>query len=486
MIKSELVSIVGQGNVLDDPEKLKEYRTESNPEIDKKAAVVVRPGNTDELQQVVKWANRKRRSLVPVSSSGPHFRGDSSPNLENSIIVDLRRMNKIIRVDNVNRVAIIEPGVTYGELQTALKKAGMCSYMPLLPRAGKSVLASILEKDPVTMPGLHFDSTDPMLCAEIVFGCGEKMRTGEAAGPDSLEKQWEIGKAQMSPFGPTQMDPQRLVSGAQGTIGIVTWISLKTRFLSEVGRAFWVPSATLEPLIELMYRLTRFRFSGQIFILNKVNLACLVRRSAEEIADLILTLPEWVMFVSCEGYGPLPQEKVQYLEDDLRELAGDCGLKVDSSLGGIKASELAAILEGPCMEPYWKQRLKGAFKEIMFLTTQGKIADFARQAADIAGHNHQTAGTTGVYFQPVAQGTSCHCEFDLYYDPAVKGEIERTQKLAEELADKLEITGAFFSRPYAPMKAAAYRRAADSAEMQKKVKDIFDPNGVLNPGKLCF
>jgi hypothetical protein len=123
------------------------------------------------------------------------------------------------------------------------------------------------------MPGIHFDSTDPMLCAEIVFGSGDKMRTGEAAGPDSLEKQWEVGKAQISPFGPTQMDPQRLVSGAQGTIGIVTWMSIKCRFLSEVNRSFLIPSNTLDPLIQLMYKLTRIRFTGHIFILTMLTWA---------------------------------------------------------------------------------------------------------------------------------------------------------------------------------------------------------------------
>ena len=137
----------------------------------------------------------------------------------------------------------MEPGVTFGELQSELAKTGMCAYMPLAPRSTKSVLASVLEREPIIMPGVHFDSTDPMLCAEIVFGTGDKMRTGEAAGPDTLEQQWEIGKAQISPFGPTQMDPQRLVSGAQGTIGIVTWMSLKCRFLSELSRAFLIPSA---------------------------------------------------------------------------------------------------------------------------------------------------------------------------------------------------------------------------------------------------
>jgi FAD/FMN-containing dehydrogenase len=486
MVENELVTIVGQENVLDNPEILKEYSGDCSFTPHKMPSCIVKPANIEELQGVVKWANEKHKSLVPVSSGAPHFRGDTVPGVEGAVIVDLRRMNKIIRINRPNRVAIVEPGVTFGELQNELAKEGLSAYIPLAPRGTKSVLASVLEREPILMPGVHFDSTDPMLCAEIVFGTGDKMRTGEAAGPDSLEKQWEIGKAQISPFGPTQMDPQRLISGAQGTIGIVTWISMKCRFLSEVSRNFFISSDTLDSLVQLSYRLTFIRFTGNIFILNRLNLASLLRSTPREIEVLSAKLPPWVMFVSCEGYGPLPDEKVKYLKADLKELAGKYGLKTETVVGGVKADELAALITRPSIEPYWKQRLKGGFDEVFFLTTQGKTPEFARIMADVAQQQGYPAGNIGVYIQPVAQGTGCHCEFDFYYNPANKAETEKTRQVVAEMANAMEASGAFFSRPYQEWVEVAYRRSGDTAEMQKKVKGIFDPNGILNPGKLCF
>jgi FAD/FMN-containing dehydrogenase len=486
MVENELVKIVGKENILDSPKTLKEYSGDYSFAPHKMPRYIVKPANIEELQGIVRWANDKHVPLVPVSSGPPHFRGDTVPGVEGSVIVDLRRMNKIIRVNHANRVAIVEPGVTFGELQAALAKEGMSAYMPLAPRSTKSVLASVLEREPILMPGVHFDSTDPMLCAEIVFGTGDKMRTGEAAGPDTLEQQWEIGKAQISPFGPTQMDPQRLISGAQGTIGIVTWISLKCRFLSEVSRAFLVTGASLDSLIQLSYKLTRIRFSGNIFILNGLNLACLLRRNPQEIAALSEKLPPWVMFVSCEGYGPLPEEKVQYLEADLKELAGSFGLKIQTAFGGVKAEELASLLAIPSHEPYWKLRLKGGFDEVFFLTTQGKTPEFSRIMAELAQQQGYPVRNIGAYIQPVTQGTSCHCEFDFYYDPANQAEAEKTRKIVTEMASQMEAGGAFFSRPYSELVKTAYRRSGDTADMQKKVKAIFDPNGILNPGKLCF
>ncbi len=486
MVENALEKIVGRENVLNDPDTLKEYSGGFALIPGKTPGCVVKPANIDELQEVVRWANEKKVPLVPVSSGPPHFRGDSVPNAEGSIIVDLRRMNKIIRVNAPNRVALVEPGVTFGELQSELAKAGMSAYMPLAPRGTKSVLASVLERDPILMPGVHFDSTDPMLCTEIVFGTGDKMRTGEAAGPDTLERQWEIGKAQISPFGPTQMDPQRLVSGAQGTIGIVTWMSIKCRFLSEISRAFLIPNDSLEPLIELSYYLTRIRFTGNIFILNGCNLAGLMCRTSREIAALCDSLPAWVMFVSCEGYGPMPEEKVQYLEADLRELAASYGLELHTDISGVNAEEFARLLPQPSPEPYWKLGLKGGFNDIFFLTTLGKTPEFAGVIAELAKQQGFPVSNIGAYIQPVVQGTSCHCEFNLYYDPANQAESGLTGKLATEAVSLLEEKGAFFSRPYSGWADLAYRRASDTAEMQKKVKDIFDPNWILNPGKLCF
>jgi FAD/FMN-containing dehydrogenase len=486
MIEHELANIVGKENVLDSPEVLKAYSADAGFAPPKMPVCVVRPKDLEELKGVVRWANETRSPLVPISSGPPHFRGDTVPDVDGAVIVDLRRMNTIIRVNRANRVAIVEAGVTFGELQAELAQSGLCAYMPLAPRSTKSVLTSALEREPITMPGLQFDSTDPMLCMEIVLGTGDRMRTGEASGPDTLEQQWEIGKAQISPFGPTQMDPQRLVSGAQGTIGIATWISIKCRFLSEISSAFLIPGNTLEPLIELSYKLTRIRFTGKIFILNGLNLACLTGREPQEIKGLAAGLPPWVMFVSCEGYGPLPEEKVAYLEADLKELSESFGLTAEAAVGGIQASDIAALVSAPSPDPYWKQRLSGGFAELFFLTTQGKAPEFTRMMAEIVQQQDYPAGNVGMYIQPVTLGTGCHCEFDFYYDPADPEAAEKTRKLVMEAADKMEAGGAFFSRPYREWVDVAYRRSSDTVAMQKKVKAIFDPNGVLNPGKLCF
>jgi FAD/FMN-containing dehydrogenase len=484
MAEKELVKIIGGSNVLDSPENLKDYSGDAGfvPQI--QPGCIARPGNVAEVQAIVKWANKTGTPLVPVSSGAPHFRGDTVPGVEGAVILDLSRMKKIIRIDPVNKLAMVEPGVTYGELQPELEKAGLSAYMPLAPRETKSVIGSVLEREPITMPSHHWDSTDPLLCAEVVFGSGDRFRTGEASGPDTVEEQWEIGRVQMNPFGHSHVDFQRLLSGAQGTIGIVTWASLKCCYLSSVSRALFVPSDNLEPLIDLIYKPLKYRLGGRLFILNGLNLACLLGGNSAEIQGLYKVLPEWILFVSFEGYGVLPEEKVAYEEADFTAMAESCGLKPQAAVAGVKADDLFFVLCKPSSGPYWKTRLTGDFQDIFFLTTLDKTPAFTAAMSDLVKQHEFPAGNIGVYIQPIVQGTSCHCEFNLYYDPKQKSDTFKhfVSTAAEEIAGM----GGFFSRPYPTWKDTAYRNAAGTLDMQKKIKEIFDPKGILNPGKLCF
>jgi hypothetical protein len=482
----QLAKIVGKGNVLNTPDILETYAKDLSfvPRI--RPRCVVRPGDSGEVQGIVRWANETKTPLVPVSSGAPHFRGDTVPRLGGSVIVDLSRMKKIMRIDARNRVAWVEPGVTFGELNAELLKVGMTTYMALCPRSTKSVLTSILERDPITMPAHHWDCTDPMLCGEVIFGTGDKMRTGEAAGPGTLEEQWALGKAHMTPYGLAQFDETKLISGAQGTIGILTWTSLKCRFLSKFSRLFPVPSEKLAPLLDLSYQLLRVRQCDHCFILNDLNLACLLRETSDEIRLLRDNLPPWVLVVSFEAYGELPEEKVAYQETDFRKKATRAGLSAKDSLPGVNGEVLSEVISKPSSAPYWKLRYKGGCSDLFFLTTLDRTPDFVGAMSAMAGTKRFSQKDIGVYIQPIVQGTSCHCEFDIFYDPEDGAAMADAKWLTNEGAASLAKMGGFFSRPYGPWSEIAYNHAVGTTELLKKVKNIFDPKAVLNPGNLCF
>jgi FAD/FMN-containing dehydrogenase len=312
------------------------------------------------------------------------------------------------------------------------------------------------------------------------------IRTGEAAGPDTVAEKWEIGNAQIAPSGPGQYDQLRLISGAQGTIGVVTWATLKCRPLAEQTRAFLVGSPELEPLLELTYQTGNARLGYHSFIVNSVNLACLVAQDRAEIARLTAVLPRWVLFFSIEGAGELAADKVAYQEADFKDLAAANGLQPTEVLEGINAADLRAALQAPSPEPYWKLRAKGGVEEVFFLTTLDQTPRFVAMADGLAEAQSFPTADIGVYLQMTAQGTSCHCEFDFYYDPAKSAVTARAKKTAAKAAEELFKAGGFFSRPYGDWAKMAYGQATNTTILHRKVKNIFDPGNILNPGKLCL
>ena len=236
--EQKLVDIVGKENVISDLEALNAFSSDNSYIVGKSPDFIVKPNNLEQVQKLVELANNEEFPLVPCSSTGKHFKGGVVPRSSGCVIVDLSEMKKIIRVNKRNKVAMIEPGVTFGELKEAVEKEGLRIEMPLLPKKTKSVVASLLEREPTTGPKFNWDANDPLCCVEVVFGTGEMFRTGNAAGPGSLEEQWKSGQAQKVPMGPGQTDLGRLVQGAQGTFGIVTWATIKLEQMPKIQKGF--------------------------------------------------------------------------------------------------------------------------------------------------------------------------------------------------------------------------------------------------------
>ena len=143
-------------------------------------------------------------------------------------------------------------------------------------------------------------------------------------------------------------------------------------------------------------------------------------------------------------------------------------------------------MQRPSQEPYWKLRPKGSCEDVFFLTTQEKIPGLVEIVQDLAATAGYPATDLGVYVQPIVQGTSYHVEFNLFYDPANAAEAERVRNLSRAATKALLDAGAFFSRPHGENARMIMNRDGASVEMLKKLREIFDPNNIMNPGKLCF
>ena len=476
----DVAKIVGRKRVITDEGVLEEYKEDTSYVSGRMPRCVARPRNAPDVQKIVRLANKQGSALVPCSSRGPRTRGDTVPEVDSAVVVDLSGMDSIVRMDKRNKAAMIEPGVSFGALQEAAEKEGLRVAMPLAPRRTKSVVGSLLEREPTTMPKVHWDMSDPLCCVEVIFGTGDLFRTGSAAGPGTLEQQWASGQAQKSPMGPSQTDWVKIIQGAQGTMGIVTWASVKLELKPQVEKAFFAGAEELGELTDFTYAIQRAKLADHCLILDRVNLGAILGGVPPR------ELPRWVLFYTISGYEHFPEERVAYIEQDLRDMAGTMRREPGEGLNGVSAQRLLSLVSRPSEEPYWKNRVSGGFQDIFFLTTLDRAPAFVRVMEAEAGKQGLSGEQLGCYLQPIQQGRGCHVEFTLLFDPtdaAQKAGVERAWFAASRA---LSDAGAFFSRPYGPWSDLTYAKCPDTVTALKKVKGILDPNRVMNPGKLCF
>jgi FAD/FMN-containing dehydrogenase len=286
--------------------------------------------------------------------------------------------------------------------------------------------------------------------------------------------------------GPGQLDFNKFVSAAQGSMGIVTWASVKCEVYPQARKLFFIPAEKLEDLIDFTYKLLKFRFGDELFILNNSCLANILGSSATEIESLKNELPAWSVVLGITGGEILPEEKLAAQEADIRDISQQHGLRMMPALKGVRGDEMLDTILRPSPEPYWKLRFKGGSQEIFFLTTLDKTPRFVTTLFAASIEKGYPAPDIGVYLQPVHQGVGCHCEFMLPFNRENQAEVQKTRELFQQASHTLFKQGAYFSRPYGIWADMVYNADARTMIVTQKIKDIFDPKHVMNPGKLCF
>jgi hypothetical protein len=262
---------------------------------------------------------------------------------------------------------------------------------------------------------------------------------------------------------------------------------LRCELLPEMEEPFVVGSPDPVKLCELTQWLVRRRLANECFILNRTSLAAIFAQQwPEAYQNIKNALPPWVVFYNLAGYDYFPEARIGYQKKDILGITQKLGIEAAKSAGGISANAILQAVHQPCAEPYWKLRSKGACQDIFFLTIYDRLESLIKAMYDLADKAGYPASELGIYIQPAVQGTSCHCEFNLFYDSENPAEVEKIKALSLSAVKDLINKGAFFSRPYGECARMVVNRDAASSAALAKIKQILDPNNIMNPGKLCF
>jgi FAD binding domain len=463
----------------DDPKICAGYATDRDTRSGEMPIAVTRPISLAELQSLVQWANRSGAKIIPVSSTGQHRRGDTVPSTENTVIADLSGMRQVIHVDPRDKIAIIEPGIDFGSIDAMLAPHGLRAFRPLMPRAGKSVLASYLDREPLIHPNDHWDVSDPFGGTATVLGNGDLVLTGSAAIEGTLQEQLANGSRQMSSFGPSHTDLLRVVQGSQGTLGTVAWAAVYCERIPAVEKSHFVTADALEPMLALARDLLLRRITSTLFIVDALQLAMLMARPGDDVAELAERLPAWTLFVTQSGTTLRPQQKLAWQMNDLKACALAQACEVHETLSGHSADDFASRLRTP-LDGDYRDRVTGAHQEIFFLQAFSGMPSIMAAKAECMKDNALPVGT---YIQPMAQGTYCHVEFTLPHPPEF---LHKVTPLWQTLTTSCAQAGAFFSRPYGTWRDLAFDNDDSVQTMLTAAKTLLDANHTMNPNRFPY
>ena len=176
------------------------------------ASAAVAPDGVEQVSAIVRAANQYRIPIYAISTGKNLGYGGSAPNLSGSVVLDLKRMNRVLEVDDTRHFAIVEPGVAYFDLYRTIRDRNLNIWIDCPDPGWGSVIGNALDHGVGYTYNAYRDHFHSHCGMEVVLANGEIVRTGMGALPGSATwGEYRYG------FGPT-------VDGlfAQGNVGVVT------------------------------------------------------------------------------------------------------------------------------------------------------------------------------------------------------------------------------------------------------------------------
>jgi 4-cresol dehydrogenase (hydroxylating) len=250
-----LCAAVGKDWVDTTSETLAAYGVNTLPTGERRPSAVVRPGGTEEVQELVRVANQHRLHLYSISTGSNHGLGGRCAVRPGAVIVDLgARMNRILEVDEELAYAVVEPGVTYAMLYQELGRRG--HKLQLDPTTGPpegGVVGNTLDKGAGYSP--YFDHPGMSCGYEVVLADGRVLRTSDGAIRGG-GRMWHLGKYS---FGP-QLEGLFL----QSNFGIVTRMGVWLMPRPPGMRAFFFEFPDDEDLAFIVEAVRPLRLTGVV------------------------------------------------------------------------------------------------------------------------------------------------------------------------------------------------------------------------------
>ena len=460
----ELAALVGEANVLTDAADMAPHLIDWRRRYRGAARCVVRPANTDEVSAVVRACAAAGVPIVPQGGNTSHCGASiPDPNGE-AIVLSLSRMNRIRAIDVANNTITVDAGCVLQTLQAAAFDAGR--LFPLsLAAEGSCQIGGNLSTNAGGVQVLRYGNTRELtLGLEVVLPSGEVWNGLRGLRKDN-----------------TGYDLKQLFIGAEGTLGIITAAVMKLFPLPRATATAWLAIESPHAAVRLLGDL-QAAFGATLTaceLVSDVSLGMVLKHSPG--AQPPLANSPWYLLVELSGAGE--DDELAAAMERFFEQALEAGTINDAVLAqsGEQASRLWALRESISEA----QKIEGISIKHDISVPVSRIGDFVAQAD--AALQAAFPGIRIVAFGHVGDG-------NLHYNQskAESGEndafIAMQPQVNEIVHDIVHLLGGSISAEHGigQLKRDELLRYKSPLEMEMMaaVKRAFDPQGLMNPGKV--
>ena len=438
-IAAAVEAIVGSGHVLRDEGSRVAYGTDGTKR-SAPADLVVLPANTEEISAIARLCHRRRIPLVP-RGAGTGYSGGAIP-VRGGVLLSLERLNRIIEIDERDLVAVVEPCVVTGDLQRAVERVGLF-YPPDPASLQESSVGGNIAENAGGPRGFKYGTTGRyVLGLEAVLPTGEIIHTG--------------GRTVKNVVG---YDLTSLIVGSEGTLAIVTRAILRL-----------LPKPPADATVRAGFR----DIASAAGAVDALLRSRVVPAAIELIDGACLGVTGATLLVEMDGQPEAVEREAERVEGACRAAGAS---SVERARTPQERDELWRVRRelSPALKRIAPVKVnndvvvpKGKIPELFAFIT--RLAQEERVRIPSFGH----AGDGNIHVNIMVEDT----------EEARERAKRAEQKLFEEV---IRLGGALTGEHGIGFVKAPFLRLQLSDEeisLMKRIKTAFDPNGILNPGKI--
>jgi glycolate oxidase len=454
----ELIKILGREYVLQSDEQRDHYGRDETEKLVYLPEVVLKPATVSEVSAIMKFANEYRIPVTP-RGAGTGLSGGALP-VHGGISLSMERFNRIIHIDERNLQAVVEPGVINEVLQNAVKEKGLF-YPPDPASKGSCFLGGNVAESSGGPRCVKYGTTrDYILNLEVVLPTGEIIETGANTLKNS-----------------TGYNLTQLMVGSEGTLGIVTRIHVRLIPLPKFDLLMLVPFRNLGQACEAVSAIFRAGFTPSALELMERDALVWVSNYVESNVVKITDDIQAHLLIEVDGNEP---------ELLMKEMEAISMLLESYDIAEVLFADSAAQ-----KDELWRLRRK--INEAVMSNAVSKEQDTVVPRAELPALVSGIKKIGQKYnFRSVCYG---HAGDGNLHIRIIRDEISDENWNGKYIKDAIaeifmlcKLLGGTISGEHGiGLIQQEYMHLVFSEkalEIQRQIKRVFDPNNILNPGKM--